>query len=60
MFKNLLIKNYNATICEILMQASKDSVDSILLNCDSWTNTGAPRGLTKKYTGKMFYKTKKE
>lgn len=31
MFENLLIKNYNATNCEIIMQASLDRIDSELL-----------------------------
>lgn len=45
MFKDLLVKNYNAAVCEIIIQKSLDtcSVYSTLLTRDPQTNAGVPR-----------------
>lgn len=46
MYKNILLKNYNSTFWDIIMQSSSYIVDSNI-------NTGAPRGvhsLTQRYT----------
>lgn len=42
MFKDLHLKNYNPTICEITMLASSESVNSKLLNCDSSSPPSGP------------------
>lgn len=45
MFKRLLPKNYNATICDITLQASQDSVELNWSNRNHQANTGAQEGL---------------
>lgn len=44
MFKNILIKNYNATICGVIWKASSNSVDSELLKSGPQANHWVPEG----------------
>lgn len=47
MFKNLLLNNFNVTICNIIRQASSDSVDSKFLKHGFGPILGPQKGLLK-------------
>lgn len=47
MFKNLLLNNFNVTICNMIRQASSDSVDSKFLKHGFGPILGPQKGLLK-------------